>query len=372
MRHANRRIVRNQWTCQNCQSVNPGQVRNCEKCGAPQSVDTKFSPTSEVVTDPTELRAANGGADIHCEYCGTRNPASAKTCSQCIADLKEGKQRKHGDIFETSEDESNQDSNGDDTSGVPPDQPVYDYSLQGEEVGIYGILGHPALRIAGGIAIIALIVYVIYNLFFNITPVPVTLTSFTWERNIPVESYEWQNHQGWSIPAGGVEISHEDRTTGYGTKTEREWERVGERKVGEYKCGEETTDLGNGYSEVEDIMCDETEDVYDWVDHEVTDYSKPTVEPYYFYKIQEWVVVGNCPASGQGNQLYWPNCPLQEGQRYGFETQTFYVNFLDEKEESHSLVSTDEGWFVSLHEGQICNANRNGFGGLNPGIDCSD
>ncbi len=41
-------------------------------------------------------KIASAGADIHCGFCGTRNPATATICSQCGADLKEGKARQAG------------------------------------------------------------------------------------------------------------------------------------------------------------------------------------------------------------------------------------------------------------------------------------
>jgi hypothetical protein len=40
-----------------------------------------------MVTDEKAVQAAQAGADIHCAFCGTRNPATAKVCSQCGADL---------------------------------------------------------------------------------------------------------------------------------------------------------------------------------------------------------------------------------------------------------------------------------------------
>src|SRR5512145_2330994 len=90
--------IQNEWTCPNCNTRNKGSVKTCENCGAPQPENVQFELPSEqkIVTDETSIKAAQAGADIHCGFCGTRNPATAATCSQCGADLKEGKARAAG------------------------------------------------------------------------------------------------------------------------------------------------------------------------------------------------------------------------------------------------------------------------------------
>src|SRR5512140_1698562 len=90
--------IENEWTCPNCSTRNKGSVKTCENCGAPQPENVQFELPSEqkFVTDEASVKAAQAGADIHCGFCGARNPASAVTCSQCGADLKEGKARQSG------------------------------------------------------------------------------------------------------------------------------------------------------------------------------------------------------------------------------------------------------------------------------------
>ena len=90
--------VRLEWTCPNCNSRNPGSVKTCQNCGAPQPENVQFERAAEekLVTDQKEIQAAAAGADIYCAFCGTRNPAGAKVCSQCGADLTEGKARESG------------------------------------------------------------------------------------------------------------------------------------------------------------------------------------------------------------------------------------------------------------------------------------
>src|SRR5512134_2733500 len=90
--------VENVWTCPNCGGENKGSLKTCDACGAPQPENVQFHLPSEqkLVKDEAALKAAQAGADIHCGFCGARNPANAETCSQCGADLREGKKRESG------------------------------------------------------------------------------------------------------------------------------------------------------------------------------------------------------------------------------------------------------------------------------------
>jgi ribosomal protein L40E len=86
------------WTCPSCGARNPGNQRTCAQCGAPQppDVEMELPAQAEVVTEASEIAAARRGADIHCAYCGARNPAGSSTCTQCGADLREGTARRAG------------------------------------------------------------------------------------------------------------------------------------------------------------------------------------------------------------------------------------------------------------------------------------
>ncbi|MCZ2127715.1 MAG: zinc ribbon domain-containing protein [Anaerolineales bacterium] len=97
-------FVRLEWVCPNCGTRNAGPVKNCENCGAAQPDDVKFQRAAEeaIITDEKEIEAAKAGADIYCGFCGTRNPSAAETCSQCGANLKEGKLRQAGAALEAA------------------------------------------------------------------------------------------------------------------------------------------------------------------------------------------------------------------------------------------------------------------------------
>jgi len=83
------------WTCPNCEGENLGSITICGNCGKPQPKDVAFYQGShqKLLKDEEKLKRAKAGADIHCAFCGTRNPAGTKHCSQCGSDLSEGLHR---------------------------------------------------------------------------------------------------------------------------------------------------------------------------------------------------------------------------------------------------------------------------------------
>lgn len=90
-----------EWTCPNCGGRNSGLEKVCTNCGSAQPEDVKFEqPAQEkIVEDATVIARAKAGPDIHCAFCGTRNPGDAEQCSRCGADLSEGSARDTGEVL---------------------------------------------------------------------------------------------------------------------------------------------------------------------------------------------------------------------------------------------------------------------------------
>ncbi|MFM8874589.1 MAG: double zinc ribbon domain-containing protein [Anaerolineae bacterium] len=104
MQRRSKGVVQLEWVCPNCDSHNPGPVKNCQNCGAPQPENVQFQRAADekLITDEKVVAAAKAGADIHCGFCGTRNPVTATNCSQCGAELKEGKARQAGQVLQSA------------------------------------------------------------------------------------------------------------------------------------------------------------------------------------------------------------------------------------------------------------------------------
>jgi len=90
-----------EWTCPTCGSVNEGKARTCHGCGAQMPPDVAFHLPGQQALDKSEQTAkqAKAGPDIHCPFCGTRNPATAKVCSQCGGVLAKGQRREAGQVL---------------------------------------------------------------------------------------------------------------------------------------------------------------------------------------------------------------------------------------------------------------------------------
>ncbi len=87
-----------EWTCPSCGARNPGTEQICQSCGAKMPEDTEFeSPVQqELDTSAETVARVAAGPDIHCPYCGARNPGNATSCAQCGGDLSEGAKRARG------------------------------------------------------------------------------------------------------------------------------------------------------------------------------------------------------------------------------------------------------------------------------------
>ncbi len=89
-----------EWVCPNCGGKNAGALKTCSQCGAPQPANVQFQQAEkqEALADAQKIEQAKKGADIHCPYCGTRNPADVQVCVQCGGDLKDGAKHVSGTV----------------------------------------------------------------------------------------------------------------------------------------------------------------------------------------------------------------------------------------------------------------------------------
>lgn len=90
-----------EWTCPSCGARNPGTKKVCQSCGTKMPESTEFELPAKQELDTTAETAARVavGPDIHCPYCGARNPGNATSCSKCGGDLSEGARREKGKVL---------------------------------------------------------------------------------------------------------------------------------------------------------------------------------------------------------------------------------------------------------------------------------
>lgn len=90
-----------EWTCPSCSARVPGSAKKCPNCGTPMPEKAKFELPGQQTLDTSAETAAQvtQGPDIHCPYCGTRNPGGVAKCSQCGGDLSSGARRAAGQVL---------------------------------------------------------------------------------------------------------------------------------------------------------------------------------------------------------------------------------------------------------------------------------
>lgn len=88
-----------EWTCPQCGTRNLGVNKKCSACGAAQPAEVQFqvgAASASLLSDEEKIKHAQGGPDIHCPYCGTRNARDAERCKLCGGVLQGGQARQAG------------------------------------------------------------------------------------------------------------------------------------------------------------------------------------------------------------------------------------------------------------------------------------
>jgi len=308
--------VRLEWTCPNCGAKNPGPQKLCAGCGAPQPEDVQFEQAAheELITDEAEIARAKAGPDVHCAYCGARNPAGAEICTQCGAELTEAVARASGRVL------------GAHRTGpvkqVPcpscgAQQPAT--ALKCSQCGASMAQPKPAPRktapakrsrarwVGGVISAVMLLACLGAILFFILSTrtqdVVGSVQAVSWTRSIAIEELGPVTAQGWrdEIPAGAV----------LGTCTQKVHHTQSDPAPNaEEVCGTPyTVDTGSGYGEV------------------VQDCEYRVYAEWCQYTTEEWQVVDQATLRGDDLNPRWPNLQLNANQRQGEREERYKIIF---------------------------------------------
>ncbi len=336
--------VQLEWTCPNCNSRNPGGIKTCQNCGAPQPENVQFEQPagSKFVSDEKSLGAARSGPDIHCGFCGTRNPATAAVCSQCGGDLKEGIRRQAGRLMASPRPGpgsitckncgtknpglnkacSNCGAPLPGVSTTPP--PAAPPSGSASST----IRKNPNWLMIGGIAV-ALFACCLAVFFVFVLPtssVQATVTDIYWQTSVPVEevqAVDYNNERG-SPPSGAYNVSCDTQS--------------------EEVCEQKTIDKGNGFAEVVEDCHTETEQYCD-------------------YTRDEWTTIQTYTLDGHDWSPLYEQPDLASGQRLGGESVTYTVTFETEKGEKQ-YHPDDLGEYQQYDIGQVWTLKLNALGSI--------
>jgi hypothetical protein len=311
MRRESKGFIELEWVCPNCDSRNKGSKKTCENCGAPQPENVKFQRAvdEKIVSDANAVASAKAGADIHCGFCGTRNPATATVCSQCGGDLAEGRKRQAGQLLDAAPTPpkfvtcTNCGFENPGTErickqcGAPLPRPT---AVEQKPVSVQASASSTVKTqpkkinwwLFGGIGgFLAICCIALFALFLIPSKtVQGTVTDVYWQTSVPVQEVQavnYSNERG-SPPSDAYNVSCHTES----------------REV----CEDKTVDQGNGYAEV--VRECHNEDTQ-----------------YCSYTVDEWKTIQTYDLNG--NDLYprYDQPTIYSGQRLGSASENFTVTF---------------------------------------------
>ena len=340
------------WTCPRCSTKNPGPQKFCNGCGAPQPENVQFEQPAEekLLTDAAAVARAKAGPDVHCPYCGGRNPAQAKFCGSCGGNLAEGKAREKGRVLgafrsapapkikcpacgtENSADAGRCSNCGSPLPGAAREsaRPAAS-SAPGRRLPIPIIVGGGACLVLGALAI--------FLLTGRRTSVEAAVTSVHWQRTIAVEAIRPVDHEDWrdQVPS--------DAKLGTCRQDVRFTQDSPAPNSVEV-CGTPyTQDTGSGYGEV------------------VQDCEYQVYDDYCSYTAHEWTRINDLVASGDGLDPAWPTSNLATDERLGDHQETYSV-VLTGSERTYTYSPSTETEFLEFEIGGPWVLEVNGFGGI--------
>ena len=321
-------FVNLEWTCKRCGSKNPGTTKICADCGNVMSETDKFElpAQQELIKDEAVIAKAERGPDVTCKYCGARNAADAKICSQCSADLTEaaGAQvgRGAGRFFGREETRCEMPllRGHESRHGVEVQQvrgharvPTPGRSTQGAAAAAPAATNRLPLLIGIGVLLVAAIVCGL--LFFRTSDTSAAVQGVQWQRAIeimeqrPVERETWRDQ----IPSGAAMGSCELRVRGMQDQPAPNAEKI---------CGTPyTLDTGTGVGKVVQDCQYEVKD--DWCA-----YTQP-----------QWMVIDSRVAKGADANPQWPAVNLRTDQREGDRAESYVVLFSSDGKEYRMAVA---------------------------------
>jgi len=345
-------FVELQWTCPNCEGLNPGPEKVCTQCGAPQPDDVVFQQVkgAELTKDEKVAERVKAGPDIHCPYCNARNPGDAEVCTQCGGDISEGQRRQSGQVLGAYKKEA--------VKGVPcphcgAENP--ETTRMCSECG-GSMAKSPAPAVTAGatraqaagakkfpVALVLVLVVVcigIVALIFMFTrteAVTGRVDGVGWELSIPIEGLVDVEYQEWldRIPSEGEILSCDQEVRSVESEPQPNSEEV---------CGTPySVDTGSGFAEV------------------VQDCEYHVYDDYCTYSILEWAVVDTVTSSGNDFYPEWPAASLSVDQRQGEETENYLVYF-DTSEGNYTYSTSDYDAFQQFQVGSEWELEVSSFG----------
>lgn len=312
------------WECAFCSTQNPGPIKSCTGCGAPQPDDVEFLKVDadrfNFIKDEALIRMAKAGADIHCPFCGTRNRAATELCKKCGGELgMGGKARQSGGRVRTVAEARERTPAATDES--KPKKKV-----------------SPLVPIGILVFLVACVVGV-FLLFFRTTDVTASVTGVEWERSVAIEAYSSVTDRDWrdEVPDGAT-----IRTCTMEYRLTADSPQPNATEV----CGEPyVEDTGTGVGEV------------------VQDCEYQVYDDYCEFTYMDWVEVETVTSSGSDLSPAWPSISLEPDQREGEREERYRIHF-EGGGSTYTYSTSNETLFTSALPGSSWRLQINQLGGV--------
>jgi rubrerythrin len=323
-------FVNLEWTCKRCGSKNLGTTKICASCGNVMSETDKFElpAQQELIKDEAAIATAGRGPDVTCKYCGARNAADAKSCSQCSADLTEAATRKTGEVLGAFSAEKKPDVKCPSCGTMNPAAALKCSNCAGTLRAAQRPVDQPKAPLATapaapnrlllfiGIGVLVVAVIVCGLLFFRTSDTSAAVQGVQWQRAIqiieqrPVQREMWRDQ----IPAGAALGSCALRVRGTQNEPAPNAEKI---------CGTPyTVDTGTGVGKV------------------VQDCQYEVKDNWCTYTQLEWTVVDSVVTQGTDVNPQWPAVNLRADQREGDREEAYAVFFSSDGKEYQLTVAT--------------------------------
>ncbi len=342
-------FVELEWTCPNCNTRNKGSQKTCTGCGSaqPENVEFHAPADQELVADEKKIEQAEAGPDIHCAYCGARNPGGTAICINCGADLSQGSQRQTGRVigaFKQTQPQvmncpacgaSNPVANLKCSQCGSPLHPAQTPSPETIPSASNPSRKFPVWIPILGVAGIGIILFLV--LLFQQKDASASVTQRLWTRSVEIQQFGPVQHEEWrsNLPASAAVLScqQEHRSTSNEPV-------AGAREV----CGTPyTVDNGTGYGEV------------------VTDCVYQIYEDYCKYQVDEWSNLKEISVNGQNDAPAWPSPALEQNQRQGDPSEQYQVIF-EVNGEQKTFTTSDIEIYNQAEIGSQWDLTLNGLG----------
>jgi phage FluMu protein Com len=322
------------WTCDHCETENPGPRKFCNNCGAPQPHDVEFHqpPEAKLLTNADEIERAKAGPDVHCPYCKARNSGDAGFCGACGGDLTDAQARESGKVLgahrsgdaleiecpscgtlnlaTARECASCGDSLGEEKPPTPAPK-KREGTKPSRSLPVAILIGVGVLCL---VAIIALVV-----LLGRTEEQSAVVQNTSWTRSVPIEMLSSVEREDWAdeVPSDATILNCNQEYRSTLSEPAPDTVEV---------CGTPyTVDTGSGFGEV------------------VQDCVYELYAEYCSYTAMDWVLYDTISITGNDNNPVWPDYVLEEDQHAGTGEEELVVIFLvGEETFSYEPINLDE------------------------------